>query len=248
MYKKTKELNVGKELAESYQSPRNLAEILVQKMNRPYFKSNKVHADIKRADVELQLTQNFVLAAMIAMLPMCEYILEKGMEDAELDAAGIDVANAMRLMFYANTSLVRRRRAALARNIDGDMLYPVAHADVSGEFLLGDNVQETVDEVKKDRKLYKDLAPEKQYVDYGRGRARGRGVQRGRGGFNQGQQNQAQHYQNQNQNQGFQHPSVPRGRGHRGVRGRGQQARGGHQQSPLQNLHPQERHNFNKRR
>ena len=242
MYKKTKDLAKGKTLSEEYTSPRNLKEILVPKMNREYFKSNKVPAEVKKADVELQLTQTLLLSALTAFLPLCEYLLEKGDEDPELDVIGAEVADGLRLAFYANTSLIRRRRNALGMNMDSDMAYPVAQADVGGEFLLGDGVQETVDEVKKSRKLYRDLAPEKER-NFNRGRARGRQQRGARGGYNN----------TGYRNQGFQTPSPPnRGRGSGGYRARGQQNRGrqdGQQWSPLQNVHQnQDKQNFNKKR
>ena len=259
MFKKTKDLSVGKDLAGTYLPPSNLQDVLVPKMESAYYKSNKVSVNVKKADVELQLTQQFILASITAFLPVCELIAERGARDKELNNVGLDAAEGLRLAFFANTSLVRRRRRALENNIDSNIVTSVVNADVGGDYLLGDDLQETVDEAKKQKKLYKDLMPEERNVQP-RGRARGRGFDRGGrgggrggrgfrgargGGFNSGTPNN-------NPAQGFQNASAPyrgRGQGFRGDRSRGNQRRGQQHQSPLQDVDkPQKSPDFSKRK
>ena len=181
LFKNTKDLANGKKLCDCYPPASNLLEELqAPKMDEGYYKSSEVSSAVKKADKESQLTQRLLMGSVSAFLPLCELVVLRGRKDPELNNLGNSIVDALSLAFYANTSLVRRRRQALRGNIDSELINPIVEADLGGNYLLGDQVEDTVSTAKKAKKLYKDLAPESS-----RGRGQPRGGARGRGRGNE---------------------------------------------------------------
>ena len=243
LFKNSKDLGKAKQLAEAYPAPKNANFLTSPRMDAGFYRSDRVDYVVKRADKEMQLSQLCLMAAITAMLPLFELMVERGKKDSVLAEKGGSSIDGLRLAFFANTSLTRRRRQALRPNLDGRVARSVVNAEVSAESLFGENVEETVREAKKADKLVTDLmGPE-------RGRGRGRGVQRGRGGHQRGRgrggppanNNNQQHQHYPYNNRGFHNPPSHHRGGVRGApRGRG---RGGHRAADDTDHHsPLEQH------
>ena len=131
-----------------------------------------------------------------------ELLIKRGSEDPELNGVAAGAVDALKLSFFANTSLIKRRREALRPKMDKRLAGTVLGGDITGKGLFGDEAADKVAEAQKADKFVRDLMGlNKRQAPHGRGRPRSDGpsnfAARGRGRARQDYQRpgfpQAQH-------------------------------------------------------
>ena len=70
LYRHTRDMKGGKELAAKYPPPGNVNQLEVQEMEKSLFTSDEIPKSLKVADMHMQFTQQAILASVVAWLPL----------------------------------------------------------------------------------------------------------------------------------------------------------------------------------
>ena len=242
LYGGVSDLAVGDELAVYYPAPENVEVMTVPLMDESLFRNEKTSKGLKSSDKEVQMAQRMLLSGLTAILPLFDEVLKRGGEDEDLNASASSAVDGIKLIFYANTALVRHRRSALRPKMDRNLAKEGINAKIDNQVLFGESVAEKVQKMKDAQKALGVLIPEPKPKPALGFRGRGRGAQRGRGRGNRGRG------YNPNQNQNAQ---AGRGGAQAGYfANRGGANRGMAHDSPLNKIHQNQQNpnNFNKKK
>lgn len=141
--------------------------------NMPFWKSPKIETDIfrklakhiKNFDGGCRLLQQYLNAAITALVRAMTILLKREKLHEHLSEAGILVKSAVKLLAYTNKDINCRRKDALRNTVNADCLPLLKHNRPSSEdWLLGQNLSDSIKELEESKKLTdKILKPQRDY-------------------------------------------------------------------------------------
>lgn len=141
--------------------------------NMPFLKSPKIEADlfpklakyIKNFDGGCRLLQQYLNAAITALVSAMAILLRREKLHEELSEAGSLVKNAVKLLAYTNKDINCRRKDALRNTVTAEFLPLLKHNRPSSEdWLLGQNLADSIKELEESKKVSdKILKPKKDF-------------------------------------------------------------------------------------
>ena len=147
--------NLIKKLKEDLKVPQNCTKLRVQVLNSDIYKNKHILPYYKRNDKKYQDMQDTVIRASAAVLQIADLCLEADRNNQAILSKPVvaKAIDAITLLGKANSQLIDERKERLKSALSEDIKGLCDHDYSDSEYLLGDNLAETLKQAREKHKM-----------------------------------------------------------------------------------------------